>query len=152
MSSRTSHEEPIASPWWQALIVELVPTALALPINEFRHSCQPGVAHRYEAPNSDLIACLQARVGHIRNVRRPRPGCSTSTMDAPANTTRAVSSGPLGLARVGFGSSIRSPRRLLNCATRRGVALSDNVSETTTPVKFTVEGDGVVSHVSFYQS
>ena len=30
--------------------------------------------------------------------------------------------------------------------------LSDNVSETTTPVKFTVEGDGVVSHVSFYQS
>ena len=31
-------------------------------------------------------------------------------------------------------------------------ALSDNVSETTTPVKFTVEGDGVVSHVSFYQS
>ena len=31
-------------------------------------------------------------------------------------------------------------------------ALSDNVSETATPVKFTVEGDGVVSHVSFYQS
>jgi len=39
------------------------------------------------------------------------------------------------------------PRKL-----ESSVSLSDNVSETTTPVKFTVEGDGVVSHVSFYQS
>ncbi len=31
-------------------------------------------------------------------------------------------------------------------------SLSDNVSETATPEEFTVQGDGVVSHVSVYQS
>jgi hypothetical protein len=31
-------------------------------------------------------------------------------------------------------------------------ALSANMSETATPVQFTVEGDGVVAHVSVYQS
>ena len=35
----------------------------------------------------------------------------------------------------------------------RAAALSDNVSETaSTPEEFTVQGDGVVSHVSVYQS
>lgn len=35
---------------------------------------------------------------------------------------------------------------------RETTALSDNVSETATPEEFTVQGDGVVSHVSVYQS
>jgi hypothetical protein len=50
--------------------------------------------------------------------------------------------------------SVESADLLIDLAPLRNsrVALSDNVSETTTPVKFTVEGDGVVSHVSFYQS
>jgi hypothetical protein len=54
---------------------------------------------------------------------------------------------------LGFGFVPKSPSLMVSIA--RAVpreALSANVSETATPVKITVEGDGVVSHALVYQS
>jgi hypothetical protein len=55
----------------------------------------------------------------------------------------AVNAGlPESVAPVGVTASLETARS----------SLSANMSETATPVQFTVEGDGVVAHVSVYQS
>ncbi len=54
----------------------------------------------------------------------------------------------LAFRRTGTGSI----HAILAVRTAFPESLSDNVSETATPEEFTVQGDGVVSHVSVYQS